>query len=253
MLQRICNQISSKGFTLVELAIVMVIIGILIGGILKGHELIVNSRIKRTMMDVKGYGAAVEIFKSKYTVLPGDMRNASTRIANCGAICDGGNGDGSIGLRGRTAILDQSGAAPPRVETTLFWKHLQAADLIRGIDTQANPADPRTGVTHPAAPIGGVFSVYNRAASPVNPEGVHGISIKACANNETGGCPGGGIFNARETAHIDLLIDGDQDPFSGLVMANVSGTGETGCDFNNGRYDVTVTAGNCYILFNLSF
>ncbi|HIL28602.1 MAG TPA: prepilin-type N-terminal cleavage/methylation domain-containing protein, partial [Micavibrio sp.] len=80
------------GFTLVELAVVMIIIGLLIGGVLKGQELIANAQIASTVAGIKGIDAATSTFNDTYNAFPGDMSNALTRLPNCAAPCANGNG-----------------------------------------------------------------------------------------------------------------------------------------------------------------
>ena len=65
------KQTSQAGFTLVELAIVMIIIGLLIAGVLKGQELIGNARVTATVAQIKGIDAATSTFKDTYSDLPG--------------------------------------------------------------------------------------------------------------------------------------------------------------------------------------
>src|SRR5579864_1407432 len=87
------------GFTLVEIAIVLVIIGLLIGGVLKGQELIYNQKVKSTYDLYRQYTAAMYGYQDRYKALPGDDINALTRgfIVQAGdpAIVPG-NGDGYI-------------------------------------------------------------------------------------------------------------------------------------------------------------
>ena len=68
-----------KGFTLVEIAIVLVIIGLLLGGILKGQEMIVQAKIKNAMADFSGISAAYHGYQDRYRALPGDDNGAATR------------------------------------------------------------------------------------------------------------------------------------------------------------------------------
>lgn len=75
----------SRGFTLVELAIVMTIIGLLIGGILKGQELMQNARQNATIAQVKSYQAAVTLFRDTYASYPGDYPAALTTLVGCNA------------------------------------------------------------------------------------------------------------------------------------------------------------------------
>ena len=82
-----------RGFTLVELAIVLVIIGLILGGVLKGKAMIENAKLKRVKNDVNGIVAAVYAYQDKYGFYPGDDPN--DRTSDFGATgCDGGNGDG---------------------------------------------------------------------------------------------------------------------------------------------------------------
>ena len=123
---------ASKGFTLVEIAIVMIIIGLLIGGIFGGMKLIDNANVQKTIQDYKVIDSAGLTFRDIYRGLPGDLRNANTKIPNCatGPCSVSGNGDRRIG----GFIWEVQVIFPllPTSETFLFGQHLLAADLISG-------------------------------------------------------------------------------------------------------------------------
>lgn len=74
---------SQTGFTLVELAIALMVIGLLIGGVLKGQELIENARVVNVVREVQAYNAAFMIFQSTYGEWPGKMQSPSSRLADC--------------------------------------------------------------------------------------------------------------------------------------------------------------------------
>ena len=93
MLKMKPNRKSEAGFTLVEIAIVMVIIGLLIGGVLKGQAMIENAKVKRVVKQADELRAAVMTFFDKYGVLPGDENLAA--IPSGGADNEG-NGNGQI-------------------------------------------------------------------------------------------------------------------------------------------------------------
>src|SRR3979411_2209040 len=85
---------TEAGFTLVEIAIVMVIIGLLLGGILKGQEMITQAKIKNVVNDFNGINVAWTSYKDRYRFLPGDDKGATTRwtVQNPAS----GDGDGVI-------------------------------------------------------------------------------------------------------------------------------------------------------------
>ena len=68
------KQGKNKGFTLIELSIVLVIIGLIVGGVLVGQDLIKAAEIRATVSQVEGYNSAVNTFRLKYNGLPGDRR-----------------------------------------------------------------------------------------------------------------------------------------------------------------------------------
>jgi prepilin-type N-terminal cleavage/methylation domain-containing protein len=76
------NTRSQAGFTLVELAIVMIIIGLLIAGVLKGQQLIGNAKVTAQVAQFKAIDAATSTFKDMYASLPGDITNPNTRLAD---------------------------------------------------------------------------------------------------------------------------------------------------------------------------
>ncbi len=82
-----------QGFTLVEIAIVLVIIGLLLGGILKGQEMITQAKIKNVIADFSGVSAAYHGYQDRYRAIPGDDPNADTRWTVAPAAVKGdGNG-----------------------------------------------------------------------------------------------------------------------------------------------------------------
>ena len=119
---------NEKGFTLVELAIVLVIVGLLIGGILKGQELIANAQVTATMNQMTGMDAATSTFRDKYNAFPGDMGGAATRLPNCNTPCGGtGNGNGTI---------DVIAGVSPTGEALQYFLHLRALLLVKSACSQ---------------------------------------------------------------------------------------------------------------------
>lgn len=151
---------SEKGFTLVELAIVMIIIGLLIGGILKGQELINNARVSSSVSQIKAVEAAINTFKDKYAAYPGDIVATTARIPNCAAApCStAGDGDSLIEVTGNDA-----GAVAANIEGGRAFIHLAAAGVLSsgGVDPIAAWA---AGTALPDLNLGGKIMVgYNLA------------------------------------------------------------------------------------------
>jgi prepilin-type N-terminal cleavage/methylation domain-containing protein len=153
-----------KGFTLVEIAIVLVLVGLLIGGVLKGREMITNAKIKRIERDHAGIVAAMQAYRDRYLVLPGDDNRADTRfvIFNGQAATINGDSDGSV-------EGDWVGVAD--TETANFWKHLRAANLIPGggnDDTQpTNAYGGNVGLRDSSLLISGHVIVFGSIEGPI--------------------------------------------------------------------------------------
>ena len=122
---------AKRGVTLVEIAIVLVIIGLLLGGILKGQELINNAKVKNMISYQEALRGAWYAFIDRYEAVPGDWTRASQFLAiNQAAVIDGqGNG-----------FINEN-------ESPLVFTHLVAAGFIRcavcddGTDGHANGSD----------------------------------------------------------------------------------------------------------------
>lgn len=98
-----------QGFTLIEIAIVLVIIGLLLGGVLKGQELITSARVRNVISTQDGIKAAYFGFLDRYRALPGDYNAAIANIPGC-ATCIDGNSNGQIryiGAPGATETVDE--------------------------------------------------------------------------------------------------------------------------------------------------
>ena len=126
---------NQKGFTLVELAIVLVIIGLILGAVLKGQELINNAMMKRLSNMKQEVNAAINTYLDKYGKFPGDDNNANARWG----ITDGNN-------NGLITGYTTNCAAAATTETCLAWRGLRLTNLLSGDATSAiNPNNPYAG------------------------------------------------------------------------------------------------------------
>ena len=149
-------QRNQSGFTLIEIAIVLVIIGLLLGGVLKGQELINSARVKNLATDFKNIPVFVYGYQDKFKALPGDDLNAATHLgAVCVAPCQNGNGNGVLGGSTAADVWSDSTAVN---ETQQFWIHVRLAGLAPG---------PTTGQPdyRPANSAGGLIGIQSNISS----------------------------------------------------------------------------------------
>jgi len=152
-----------KGFTLVEIAIVLVIIGLLLGGILKGQEMITQAKIKNAVADFSGISAAYYGYQDRYRAIPGDDPNAGTRWAGAGS----GDGNGVVAGAYNAACPVTVAASTTSPSTTsescLWWDDLRRAGFVAG-NGGKQPFNAFTGLlgiqtgnaaATPAAALGG--------------------------------------------------------------------------------------------------
>jgi prepilin-type N-terminal cleavage/methylation domain-containing protein len=154
-----------QGFTLVEIAIVLVIIGLLLGGILKGQEMITQAKIKNVVADFSGISAAYYGYQDRYRAIPGDDANAPTRW---GVAASASAGDGIV-----QGTYNDTSASPSSVESRLWWLHLRRAGFVGGTgDQQPTNAvigmigvQTGDGVSPPGATLGGLASIIMCSAN----------------------------------------------------------------------------------------
>ena len=139
----------TQGFTLVEIAIVLVIIGLLLGGILKGQEMITQAKIKNVVTDMSGVSAAMYGYQDRYKALPGDDKLAPTRWSGITAAASMGNGI----IEGK--YIDSG------TESMLFWDELRRSGFISG-----------SGAENPFNAVSGKIGVQTGDGSGASPAGV---------------------------------------------------------------------------------
>jgi prepilin-type N-terminal cleavage/methylation domain-containing protein len=149
-------QRNQSGFTLIEIAIVLVIIGLLLGGVLKGQELINSAKVKNLATDFKNIPVFIYGYQDKFRALPGDDGAASTHVTGAVAASTGGTlNNGVIEGAWDTVTLTD--------ETQKFWEHVRLAGLATGATT---------GDLLPANSVNGVIGITNSGTNNPDPAAV---------------------------------------------------------------------------------
>tara|TARA_B100001123_G_scaffold193653_1_gene220753 strand:+ start:2770 stop:3576 length:807 start_codon:yes stop_codon:yes gene_type:complete len=253
-------------FSLVELSIVLVILGLLTGGILTGQSLIRAAELRSVITDFTRYQTAVRSFRDKYFALPGDMRNATAfwgaqaggagegYNATCaglthtspatGTVTCNGDGDGMVGTNGATV---------ERYERFRFWQQLANAGLVEG---------SYTGVTGPSS----TFHAIPGQNVPKSRVGNTGFDIRhydasgsdavfSWGQSKNGnyflyGAPldGDSVMSSaltpEEAWNVDTKLD-DSKPGMGKLYASATTTCATTTTANTALYNLTNSSVAC--------
>ncbi len=194
------NNSREAGFTLVEIAIVLVIIGLLLGGILKGQEMITQAKIKNIINDFNGVTVAVTSYQDRYRAIPGDDQNAGTRWTTQAPAS--GNGNGIVaGAYNANDTSGTGGAPAAAAESNLFWQHLRIAGFVPGLTVGTGSGTP------PPNAAGGIIGVESGV---VGTSGLGFTSTIICFSN---------LPDKIATA-VDGQMD-DSKPASGQVRAQL--------------------------------
>ena len=202
-----------SGFTLIEIAIVLLIIGLLLGGVVKGQSMINSARVRSIANDLTGIEAGWISFQDRYRSLPGDFPRASTHIAT-------GTTNGNA-----NAIVDAT-------ESGLVWQHLASAGFISGGFDGAAVSVTDTACqesTCPGNPFNGFYKISNSTNALGAVNSGHELTT-------------GGNIPVEVMYELDLKID-DGKPDTGRLRSFVGGAHDV-C-VADGEWDVVNKQADC--------
>ena len=253
------------GFSLVELAVVLVIIGLIVGGVLVGQDLIKTARLRSLMTQIRSISSAIATFQAKYGGLPGDYTNAYSfpEFSTSNSVADG---NGQITCSSTTASICANAQAA-NGEVLLFWKNLSEAGFFEFTSSyNATTLSALTAVTSaniseylPSASLSGGNRLTAYSANGqhyVHMSNIIGIGTDGALTASAGISP-------IDALQIDAKMD-DGIATSGLVRAvgampesapaaGASNTA-TNCIVTSGSYDLGALPGNsvnCALKFRL--
>ncbi len=196
-----------NGVTLIELSIVIVILGLLVGVVMGGQSLLLSMKIRSVVANVKGFMIATDNFREKYNSLPGDMVDASEYWADCDTPATLCNGNGNERI--------ESGGEDLRV-----WQQLADSDMIEGDYTGSGSFEVDVNLPPSRFTDSGYIMYYNSA---LYGSSSNAIQFGGISSTDTR-LP---ILNARDAMSVDILMD-DGLAASGDVVTT-DANGYTGC------------------------
>ena len=212
------------GFTLIELAIVLVIIGLLLGGVLRGQELINSAKVKNMANDFRSIPVYIYGYQDKFKAFPGDDKGAEARV---GATTDG-NGNGALEGNWFDVKADAS-------ETYNFWQHVRLANLAPGA-TDADNSDWRP-VNADGNPIGIMAGTNDTAKTAITDKDGNAIkgSYIICSQGILG----------KYVTQLDTNID-DGNSATGSMLAAKADDPEAGLEASTDDIDPAASYIVCY-------
>jgi len=211
-------------FSLVELSIVLIIIGLLVASVSSGTKLIEQAKINKAISELRDHQSSVLTYKLTYDKLPGDMDDAESFFG--ASATDNGNNNGQIAT-----------AAAVTSESLLAWEHMALAGIIGGSFTQ-----PSSGV-HTAGTTGPKTGLENTCYAPVYDSTAAKNGIKVGTDAGTVDCSGTTALKPQTVYKIDKKMD-DGIGNTGTITARSNAACQS-----SGTYDLDATAAGCWMHF----
>ncbi len=246
-----------NGFTLIELSIVLVIIGLIIGGITAGADLIRAAELKSVVTDVNQYKTALHTFRLKFNALPGDMDNASsywpTECVDENSTFCNGNGDD---------IFSDANGDNGWQEGSRAWQHMGLAEILSNRYDGKFTGGATIGGTYPQSSIDAMGFQFIRIGTASSCTGTGSQALYGVNNRDiimlgstNSACLNRAGLLPIEAQNIDTkLDDGLADTGRALGVNGVSQTGCAGDWLNSvtsADYDLTSETNTCRMVFLL--
>jgi hypothetical protein len=220
------------------MSMVLVLIGLIIGGVLKAQQLIDSTRLKMTVGQWESTRAAFSIFRDRYNALPGDFNDATVFLSN--AAINNGDGDGVIGSSNLGMPSDYS------AESSRAWEHLTYGNFLTGVSLDSGAGED-TSVMPAKLPGLNLVIVHGAFGETA------GIGHWLRLQNTLAGGPSRNALSGAQALEIDTRYDDGNADTGHIVMSDFSGTAAGNadrCKTANGGY-ASGDAGICNPVFFL--
>lgn len=221
---------NEAGFSLIEIAIALIVVGLIIGGVLKGKELIENAKLNVVARNVDMYRVAIHLFTDTYGSLPGDFHLASSHI---NAKLRDGQNDGIIGGHGLN----------PADEAANVWMHLAQAGFIGDVGQLPAQGYAKGGQGIPQEKIGGVFTIQH---DPYPEMPGHWLLL----GRENGSKGDGALLTPQQAQALSQKMD-SSDPHSGRVRGHHGMNVSPEECIKNGQFNTLNAHPACVLYFQL--
>ena len=249
-------------FSLVELSIVLVILGLLVGGILSGQSLIRAAELRTVGTEYQGYVNAIHTFRDKYLQLPGDLNNGVSfwgQSTNCGGasatgVCNG-NGDG---------IIDGAVTGNTVGENFQFWRELARAGLLTGdysgVSSAGGWAHTTVGTNAPKSRLSNnagwwTWSLPGVLTGDANLYTYTYGNYLVIGASTTNTWPSTGVLTPEDAWNIDTKLD-DGKPGAGKIIArywnNACATASSMTDYAS-PYNLSSNSLQCVLYFTKAY
>ncbi|MFN7039392.1 MAG: prepilin-type N-terminal cleavage/methylation domain-containing protein [Alphaproteobacteria bacterium] len=187
----------TQAFTLIELSIVIIIIGIIIGGILAGNELLKQAKIRGLLNDIQNIQTSINAFKLKFDALPGDFRNAG-KIWTSTTCTDAST---NAGCNGNSDYVITGGGGVDGQEIYRFWQHLSLGGFINGTYTGTSAMTDQYKLSYSSNLYVNIRNV------PAFVGGLSNNYLEIGAWNSTLGLASDGAINQIDAYQMDIKTD----------------------------------------------
>ena len=223
----------SGGFSLVELAISVTVVGVLLGLVVGGVGLLDSSRIASTVTQIDTIQKSVNVFRDTYHAMPGDLNRATSLIDNCNAtfLCGNGDGNGAIGT-GDALDVEWNEGVSEDDETLYAWRHLSLSQIMPEASGRIDMTG--WGYSHPRSSFGGGVEIFYDADHSFLGDS-HGVGhyLRYADSFVESELESGDGLLALSARGVDRKID-DGNPFLGRVTS--AGEEDSGC-FSSGSVE----------------